>query len=190
MMGDMSPHVEEKSADRTGRPPLADFSLVAIVRTIIEETDLASPREISDKAVEMVPDSMLVRALVEAMPYVVQAELSRQPHGSMATGDAPARAANTSAKVAAIRQYADAWRGKLHHRISVGGGEWKFLADCAAVDFRTAANRRRAHAAGAIASAVEFESYAAACEQHKVSRFADLPESVQRELLGGEAATS
>lgn len=169
---------------------MSDFSLIATVRSVIETTDLASPAEIADKVVEMVPRAALRAALVEAMPFVVQAELSRQPRPSVLPPVEPARRTqNPSAKVQAIRQHAEEWREKLRHRISVGAGEWKFLADCTAADFRTAAARRRAHAAGALANAVKFDSYATALDEHKVSRFADLPEDVQAKLLGaGRAA--
>jgi hypothetical protein len=171
---------------------MTDFSLIATVRAVIEETDLASPVEIADKVIEMVPRAAVRAALVEALPYVVQAELSRQPRsaGPQAATETVRRIQNPSAKVRAIRQHAEEWRARLRHRISVGGGEWKFLADCTATDFRTAATRRRAHAAGALANAVEFEAYAAALDEHKVSRFADLPEDVQAALLGAEESAA
>jgi hypothetical protein len=65
--------------------------------------------------------------------------------------------------------------------------DWKLLADCSAIDFRQAAEGRRVHAAGALANAARFDTYAAACEEHKAARFADLPEKVQAELLLGGA---
>ncbi len=170
---------------------MSDFSLITTVRSVIESTDLASPQEIADKVVEMVPRAAMRSALVEAMPFVVQAELSRQTRPSTAPSIEPARRTqNPSAKVRALRRHAEEWRARLRHRISVGGGEWKFLADCSATDFRTAAARRRAHAAGALANAVEFETYATALDEHKASRFADLPETVQAQLLGAEESAA
>lgn len=160
---------------------MSDFSLIALIRKVIDETDLANPADIAAKVAEMVPPKSVRDAFAQALPFVVQVEVSRY-HPS-----APVRrTANPSSKVAALRDYADIWRVKLRERISVGSHEWKFLADCSAIDFRQAAEGRRIHAAGALANAARFDAYAAACEEHKVDRFADLPEKVQAELLGGQ----
>lgn len=171
-----------------------DFSLIATVRSVIEETDLASPQEIADKVIEMVPRAKIRAALIEALPYLVQTELGRQrmssPAGPAPSGATRPRAVNQSSKVRALRQYADAWRAKLRMRVAIGHGEWKLLADCTAADFRIAADRRRAHAAGALSNAIKYEAYAAALDEHEVTRFADLPEDVQASLLGAEESAA
>jgi hypothetical protein len=158
---------------------MSDFSLIALIRKVIDETDLANPADIAAKVAEMVPPKSVREAFAQALPFVVQVEVSRY-HSAP-----PRRSANPSSKVAALRDYADVWRVKLRERISVGNHDWKLLADCSATDFRQAAEGRRVHAAGALANAARFDTYAAACEEHKVARFADLPEKVQAELLGG-----
>lgn len=163
---------------------MTDFSLIALIRKVIDETDLANPTDIAAKVAEMVPPKSVREAFAHALPFVVQVEVSRY-HPTIPTPAPVRRQANPSAKVAAQRAYAEAWRARLRLRISVGNLEWKMLADCSAADFRNAAARRRAHAAGALANAAEFETWAAACDEHKADRFADLPESVQAELLGG-----
>jgi hypothetical protein len=161
---------------------MSDFSLIALIRKVIDETDLASPADLAVKVAEMVPPKHVRAALAEALPNLVQTELGRQ---RMARTETSRRTANPSSKVRAIREYADAWRKRLRDHISIGRDDWKLLADCSAADFRHAAESRRALAAGALANAAEFETFADACEAHKVARFADLPEKVQAELLGG-----
>lgn len=171
---------------------MSDFSLIATVRSVIDETDLTSPQEIADKVLGMVSRSDTRRALAEALPYLVQTELSRQRMARPAAGPAgeprgeARRTHNPSSKVRALRGYADAWKVRLRDRISVGHGDWKMLADCTAADLRLAAERRRTHAAGALANAAEYESFAAALDEHKVDRFGTLPEAVQCTLLSGE----
>lgn len=162
---------------------MTDFSLAAIIQQVIDETDLASPDEIAGKVAEMVPSKHLRAALAEALPHVVRIELTRS-RGRVAP---VRRIANRSSKVAAIRNEIESWRNRLRDRISTGSSrhDWKLLADCTAADFRQAAGQRRAFADGALRAANEFDSFADALDRHKVSRFADLPESVQAELLGG-----
>lgn len=164
---------------------MSDFSLIALIRQVIDETDLASPTDLADKVAEMVPPRQVRAALAEALPHLVRIELGRQR--SAPPGDQPRRISNRSSKVVALRGYADAWRSRLRERLHVGQGRdaWKVLADCAASDFRFAADERRAFASGALSAASEYDSFAVALETHGVDRFADLPDAVQAELLGG-----
>lgn len=163
---------------------MSDFSLAALIRQVIDETDLATPDEIADKVAEMVPSRQLRAAIAELLREVVRVELTRTRSNPVPVAR---RIANPSAKVRGLRQMADAWRRRLRDRIHIGQGPdaWKLLADCTATDFRFAADERRTMAAGILAAATEYESFAEALETHKVSRFADLPESVQADLLGG-----
>jgi hypothetical protein len=163
---------------------MTDFSLIALIRQVIDETDLASPSDLADKVAEMVPPLQVRAALAEALPHLVRIELGRQ---RTTTAAGPARRApNRSSKVTALRGYADAWRLRLRDRLHVGQGKdaWKVLADCNATDFRFAADERRTFASGALAAASELEGFAVALEAHGKDRFADLPDSVQAELLG------
>lgn len=168
-----------------GDPPApapATFSLRAEIKKVVDETDLTDPRDIAAKVAENVPAKLLRDALAQALPELVRVELTRARSGQPAPTAAPA---NRSSKVAAIR---DAWRRHLRDRIHVGRGVWQMLADCTAENLRVAADERRQNAAANLAAADRFDRYAAALEEHKVARFADLPESVQAELLGAEEA--
>lgn len=162
---------------------MSDFSLIALIRQVAAETDLASPTDIAAKVAEMVPPKHVRAALAEVLVEAVRIEIGRL---RAAPQPVARRTTNPSAKVRALR-VAEEWRVRLRDRLHIGRGAdaWKLLADCSAMDFRFAAEERRALAAGALAVAAEYDSYAEALEARGVDRFADLPESVQAELLGG-----
>jgi hypothetical protein len=115
---------------------MTDFDLRALVRSVIDETDLPSPRDIAAKDAEMVPDEHLRAALALALVSLAHDEVTRTRMANVAS-------AAPSAKVAAIRAAAETWRRALHDRVHVGAGDWKLLADCTADDLAFAAEERR-----------------------------------------------
>lgn len=159
------------------------FNLKVEIKKIIDTTDLADPRDIAVKVAESIPAKLLREALAQALPELVRVELGRVRQYN----PAPTTGPNRSSKVTAIR---DAWRRHLRDRIHIGRGVWQMLADCTAENFRAAAEERRVNAARSLALADRYDRYAEACETHGVDRFADLPESVQAELLADVDASA
>jgi len=151
------------------------FNLRALVRQVIDETDLTSPDEILNKVVEMVPKQHLREALRQALRDHVKNEITR-------TNVAPMTPAGPSPKVAAIR---DSWRKALRDRISVGPNDWMMLGDCSYEHLMYAAEERYEHARLNQAKGDWFTSLAEAVQDNGVDRVSDLPETTLRELLGG-----
>lgn len=92
----------------------------------------------------------------------------------------PSQAPRPSRKVAAIRE---TWRAHLADRIHTGGGAWKLLRDCSAVDLKTAAEERRRLAAENTASAQRYGELATALEESGAATVADLADAVLEPLL-------
>lgn len=161
-----------------------DFNIRREIRSIIDGTDLASPAEIAAKVAENIPDNLLREVVAQLLPELVRVELTRV---RMVT---PPNQSARSAKVTAIRRAAEGWRRALRDRIHVGRGEWRLLADCSAEHLRFAAQERQQQAAQSLAAADRYAAIADACEQHKVTRTADLPEPVLAALLDGGAVAA
>lgn len=164
---------------------MGEFNLKAEIRKVVDTTDLASPDDIAAKVVENIPAKLLRSALMQCLPELVRVELGR------ARGLHPITPQSyRSSKVAGIRAAAEDWRRRLRDRVHVGRGVWLLLADCSAENFRFAAEERRVNAERSLAAADQYNRFGAACEKHSVARFADLPEAVQAQLLGGEEAAA
>jgi hypothetical protein len=164
-----------------------EFNLTDAIRSVIDETDLTEPRDIASRVACDTPKARMREAYIEALTSLVRIELGKaRMHSAHASDVKPSKPARRpqqqSAKVAALREYAEAWRRRLRDRLFVIDG-WKLLADCTAADFRFAAEQRRTIAHGILANAEELNTYADACEAHDVATFADLPEDIQAKLL-------
>lgn len=156
------------------------FDVRRTVRSVIDDTDLASPREIAAKTAEMVPDEHLRDALATALVSLAHDEVTRS---RMATA---ALNANPSAKVAAIRAAAETWRRALHDRVHVGAGDWKLLADCTHTDLMFAADERRDMARRNAARADWYAALAELVAAHGAGRVGDVPDADLRSHLAPE----
>lgn len=161
---------------------MSDLDLAALVRAVINETDLTDPYDIGQKVAEQVPSKQLRPALAVAVSYMARTQFGRDRGRALAP---VASAANPtrSAKVAAFRENAEAWRKALHIRIHIGDGNRLLLADCSYDHLMFAAGERRQHAAQNIAAAEVYESLADQLRRLKVTRVADLPDAVLRPAL-------
>jgi len=149
---------------------MTDFDLRRSIRAIVEETDLASPEEITEKLAGQIPARDLRAVVTVLLRDYVRVELSRL---RMRTGsDSPDATTNRSAKVAAIRAAAPRW---LRDRVFVGGSEWKLLGDCTADNLAYLQQERRDNAARSLAAAEFFASLEKLVRRHKVARVSDLP---------------
>jgi hypothetical protein len=175
--------------------PDEEFSVAALVRRLIAETSLRGPRELGDKATEMVPAKHLRDALRQAMPHLVRYELqhdrrytppaaatSRQARTGEASERMPGRNVNSarSSKAAAIRE---GWRKVITGQFHVGGKKWEVLADCSYEQVVFMAGERREKAAKNSWWAGRFTETAQEMRKHGVNRVGDLPEDVLRRLF-------
>jgi hypothetical protein len=150
---------------------MTDFDLRRSIRAIVEETDLASPEEITEKLAGQIPARDLRAVVTVLLRDYVRVELSRLRMGAHG-GDNPDATTNRSAKVAAIRAAAPRW---LRDRVFVGGSEWKLLGDCTADNLSYLQQERRDNAARSLAAAEFFASLEKLVRRHKVARVSDLP---------------
>lgn len=166
---------------------MSDFRLRTLIREVMDEPNTpADPDKLVKIVMQRIDPNLYREALEQALPAIVGQVVSvsrqRGPLVEAMAAQQPRRGHTPSSKVAAI---AEAWKRHLRDNIFTSEG-WKFLQDCSAEDFIFAASKRRDEAAALVTNAQEFEKYAAVMDEYKVTRFADLPESVQRDLLDSD----
>lgn len=176
---------------------MTEFNLKLEILAVIRETDLASPDEIAAKVLENIPADAVWDALSQALPGLIRTELVRErarPAPAVVGPVSPAPMAANSAKTshvarsAKVREIREHWQRHLRDRISVGRDNWLMLADCTAGDLRVAAEERRARADRMNDAADRYSRYADACEEHKVTRFGQLPKRVLADLFRDQVA--
>lgn len=172
----------------------SEFHLGALVRQVMDETDIADPHELAAKVAEMVPARLRLEALRQALPTFVRVRVT-QDRGSHTVSPSARGSGNTnsgrSSKVAAIRAAAPAWKKALRERLNVGDRVWRFLGECTIENLRFAAVQRRQMALHNSEAAGRYDRIADALETHSVETVQQLPEPVLAELFpsgDGEAA--
>lgn len=160
------------------------FDLTALVRKVMDETDLADPADIAAKVVQRVPAKDRLAALQQAMPTFVRVTVTRNRGPMAATSRRIGRKqAGRSAKVAAIRAAAPVWKRALRERLHVGRGQWLLLGECSYDHLMFAVAERREMALRNTASADRYEKVASALTEYGVETVQELPESVLAELF-------
>lgn len=170
------------------------FDLRTLVREVCATSTIADPGMLAKEVSSRIRKADRDTALEQALRAFVHQIVSRDRHSttsltSQRNRDTQAETAGggtTSRKVAGIR---DAWRRMLRDRIAVGAapGEWKFLADCTAVDLDYAATIREENARQNTARAAQLRELAALLTEHGVNTVAQLPETVLGPALGAAA---
>ncbi len=159
---------------------MAEFDLREAVHAVVNDTDLASPREIAAKVAENVPQRHLRAALADALVDYVRDELGRMRGRRGRAG----RPGSYSPKRAAI---ADMWRHELRDRIHVGDAQWKLLGDCTYDDLAKAAAERREQARRNAARAAFYENLAELVREHGAATVAELPAEALDTAFGAAA---
>lgn len=161
------------------------FNLTQLIRQVLDETDLAEPTAIAEKVAAMVPPKHRLAALQQALPTFVRVTVTRNrgPMAQAAARQTGRTQSARSAKVAAIRQAAPAWKRALRERIHVGRGRWELLGKCSYDELMFAVTERRHIAAQVNGAADRYEKVAVAVSEYGVSTPEDLPESVLAELF-------
>ncbi len=159
----------------------ADLNLRALVREVLDGTDLTQPREVAAETLARLKPEDVRSALEQILSEFVRYEMHRLRN----RGEAQAATAGRSRKVQAIRE---AWQQKLRDRVHVGELGWKMLADCTRDDLLFAARERRVMAERNQVKAYEYERLAKLLGDMRVPCVGDLPPDALRDELGGEAA--
>lgn len=163
---------------------MSTFSLSAAVRAVIDETNIADPRELAAKVAEGVPSKHLRDALAEALATYVRVQFTRDRE------PVPVPVPNRSAKVAALQAHAERWRRVLLDRVHVGNGCWSLLTDCSYDHLMFMVAERRANAAANLAAADRYAALADLVQHHRVARVGDLPDTVLRGALAESEAAA
>ena len=152
---------------------MSDFNLRGEVRAILDETDLATPEEITDKLIGAIPREAIPSVLHVLLRDWVHVELSRyrMKPPEPAAPSAPGR----SAKVRAIRDAAPGW---LRDRVWIGGAAYALMGDCTYENLQFLQADREQSAARHLASADAFARLAGLVRKHKAARVGDLPKRV------------
>lgn len=158
------------------------FNLRSIVRETLADTSDADPGVVAEQVLAAIPKARTRDALEQTLRLFVRQIISEQrvssPPSNVRT------IPTTSAKVAAVR---DGWQKRLRDRVHVGDGAWKFLGECTYDDLLSAAAERRDLAERNAAWARQFDSWARLLTEHDVETFAELPLTVQADVLGRAA---
>jgi hypothetical protein len=148
---------------------MTDFSLRALVRNVLDETDLTSPDEIAEKVAASIPKEQLRAVLALTLRDFVRIEMTRSRSAGQNDEKQP-RPANRSAKVSAIRDAAPKW---MRERVYVGT-TWKLLAECTYDNLMFLVADRSALAAQNQAAAERYQKIADAVKRARVACVADL----------------
>jgi hypothetical protein len=149
---------------------MTDFSLRALVRNVLDETDLTSPDEIAEKVAASIPKDQLRAVLAMTLRDFVRVEMTRVRSAGQNDDKAQPRPANRSAKVTAIRDAAPKW---MRERVYVGT-TWKLLAECTYDNLMFLVADRSALAAQNSAAADRYQKIADAVKRARVACVADL----------------
>lgn len=160
---------------------MTDFDIRKAIRSVIDDTDLASPDDIAAKVVGDIPAKALRDVAQVLLREYVRIELTRER-----MHESPRPMSSRSSKVSAIRTAASEWARRLRERVYVGDAEWKLLGECTYENLQYLAADRHEHAARNLAAAIRFEVLADALQKHGVEHVADLPSPVLDEA--GEVA--
>lgn len=172
-----------------------NFDLRALIREVADTSAATDPATLAKEVGWRIGRNYQGEALEQALPTVVQHVISRSrgnlsvPGGHVIADTHVMRAAgapNRSRKVAGIRE---AWRRMLRYRVNIGpdASDWKFLADCTAVDLDYAARLREDHARRNAERAAQLRHLAELLAEHGVATVGELPEPVLGDTLGGAA---
>ena len=169
---------------------MSDFDLRALIREVADASAVADPGVLVAEVSARIGSRDRAAALDQCLRSVVIQTLSQMRMSSNSPGGHPARdthataaaGGSPSSKVAGIREY---WRGVLRERISVGDGEWKFLAECTETDLDFAAGLREDHAARTLAQAERLRRLGKLLVEHGADTVGDLPDDVLRGGLEG-----
>lgn len=151
------------SAAKTKEVPVAR-SIRVLIRQMIEDTNLADPREIAAKILAELDPAEYESVLAEALPVLVRNELSlTRMEVRFKTGAAPAasdtptpskgKQAFRSRKVAGYRSMAQRLRAM---RVLGDKAAWKTLDDCAEVDLVRIVEHNREQAERNTATAEQY----------------------------------
>jgi hypothetical protein len=170
---------------------MSDFSLSVLVGEVCRDSDILVPDLLAKEVNRRIRKADREAALQEALEAYVGQYVARHrssfsiPPGGQTGLDThrTCAAGGHSHKVAAIRDIARS----LRDRVSVGPGEWKFLADCTAENLAYAAAMREEHARRTYARAQQYRRLGELLDEHGVSTVGELPRSVLGDELG-EAA--
>ena len=164
---------------------MTEFNLRTIVRATLSETSDADPGVVAEQVLAAIPRARTRDALEQTLRLFVRQIISEQRVSSRPSTPSNVRTIpTTSAKVAAVR---DGWQKRLRDRVHVGDGAWKFLGECTYADLLSAAAERRDLAERNAAWARQYDSWARLLTEHDVETFAELPLTVQADVLGRAA---
>jgi hypothetical protein len=171
---------------------MTDFNLRALIRDVCDNSTIADPQMLAKEVNRRIKRGERDAALEQALPVLVQhtISLSRSRtspgHSGTDTQTSGAGGFNPSRKVARIRE---TWKRMLRDRINIGPelGDWKFLADCTAIDLSYAAAIREDHAKRNVTRAAQYRNLAELLTKHGVRTVAELPETVLAPTLGDAA---
>jgi hypothetical protein len=162
-----------------------DFSLRALVRSVLDTTRTPDLGEISATVMDQIAPEDYGKALAQTMRQFVRQIVSEQRMSlQISTPSLPTapRSRRESPHVAEIR----AWRSQLRQIVHVGSGS-KFLGDCTRDDLIFAAEERRELAARNNAKARQLEIFVALLNEHGAKTVGELPDTVLRGALEAAA---
>lgn len=163
---------------------MTELNLRHMVREVLRDSTIADPGQVADEVMRRIPRGALKVALAQTLRLFVRQVISEERIGNNGS-DAPVTTkAARSAKVTGIR---DGWQRRLHDRVHVGKGEWKFLAACTYEDLLAAAGERRDLAERNKAWARTYDAWARLLTEYGVATFGDLPVEAQAAALGRAA---
>jgi|GEM_PF-5771600 len=153
-----------------------DFSLDRLIGQVLNESPNPDPYGLVGEVFDAIPAHRRSLALRQALHRLVPAAATRQrmSGGRPDEEPAPKQGAPYSHKWATIGA---SYKRLLHERLSIPGGEWKWIRDCTRSDLLAAAGLRRDQADKLVVKAVQLEWLAGLCESHGVATPADLPDS-------------
>lgn len=152
---------------------MTDFDLRATVRAVLDDTDLTSPDEVTDKVIGSIPAEAVEDVLWMLLRDWIHIEFSRLRR--KAPEPIQSGRSNGSAKVRAIRDAAPGW---LRDRVWIGDGAYALVSDCTYENLQFLRADREQSAARHLASADAFGRLADLVKKHKVGRVGDLPKRV------------
>lgn len=148
------------------------FDTKALIREVLDDTDLDEPGAVAVEVARRTPDDAVRSAYEGLLRQVVVNELSRSRD---AVPRPVRRVPNRSSRVAAVRSAHERW---LAQRV-LAQGVWKRLGACDVVDVLDLAAQRREVAARNAYTALQYEELARRMKDTGAVTVADLPEDVE-----------
>lgn len=150
-------------------PEQAEVSVRALVRQVMDETDLIDPAEIAGEILRRLPKEDVQAALEQTLPGYVRVVM----HQAFTPPPKPSTKPGRSVKREGIVDIGRALRDGVH--CATG---WKHLADCTKEDLLFAVHERLSIAEKNRAKAEQFQTLVTLVTKHKVEVVADLPQDV------------